>query len=96
MEEIYIDGIHEYDYLKTATKDETVHTLYYSDHIEWSGGIVGTKAIELIDSGNGVSINNTSLNDEDYLRIEQLHVLLRLYSQPSVYEISQPSIKTKF
>ena len=55
MEEIYIDGIHEYDYLKTETKDQTIHTLYYSDHLEWSSSIVGTKAIELIDTHNDVS-----------------------------------------
>ena len=97
MEEIYIDGIHEYDYLKTETKDQTVHTLYYTDHIEWSSSIVGTKAIELIDNGNGVQIKGLKLDEEEnYLRIEQLHIILRLHSQESIYEISQPSVKTEF
>ena len=96
MEEIYIDGIHEYDYLKTETKDETIHTLYYSDHIEWASSIVGTKAIELIDDGNGVQIKELSLDEEDYLRIEQLHVILRLHSQEFTYEIASPSIKRDF
>lgn len=97
MEEIYIDGIHEYDYLKTETKDQTVHTLYYSDHIEWDSNIAGTKAIELIDNGNGVQIKGLALDEEEnYLRIEQLHIILRLYSQECIYEISQPSVKTEF
>jgi len=97
MEEIYIDGIHEYNYLKTETKDETIHTLYYSDHVEWNSSLVGTKAIELIDSGNGVSIKGLALEEEeDYLKIEQLHIILRLHSQECIYEISPPSIKTNF
>jgi hypothetical protein len=95
-QEVYIDGIHDYNYVLTQTEKETIHALYYSDHNEWSDSVKGTKAIELIDNGNGVSINGVSLNNEDYLRIEQLHILLRLYATPSVYEITQPSIKTKF
>jgi len=97
MEEIYIDGIHEYDYLKTKTKDQTVHALYHSDHIEWDSSIVHTKAIELIDSGNGVQIKGLSLDEEEnYLRIEQLHIILRVYSQECTYEISPQSVKRDF
>jgi len=72
--------------------------LYYSDHLEWSSDIVGTKAIELIDSGNGVQIKGLFLFDEEenYLRIEQLHIILRLHSQDCTYEISSQPIKTGF
>jgi len=97
MEEIYIDGIHEYDYLKTETKDSTIHILYYSDHIEWDSSIVGKKVIELIDNGNGITINQLKTDEElNYLEIEQFHVLLRLYSQESTYEIAPPSVKRYF
>lgn len=97
MEEIYIDGIHEYDYLKKNTEGSMIHTLYYSDHIEWDGNIVGTKAIELIDNGNGVQIKGLSLDEEEnYLRIEQLHVILRLYSQECIYEIAPAPSKREF
>lgn len=95
-QEIYTDGLHDYNYVITQTEKETIHALYYSDHAEWANSIRETKAIELIDSGNGVSINGVSLNDEDYLRTEQLHILLRLFASPCVYEITQPAIKTKF
>ena len=97
MEEIYIDGIHEYDYLKTETKDQTIHTLYYSDHLEWSSSIVGTKAIELIDTHDDVVIEKIDTTKPmNYLQVEQLHIILRLYSQDCTYEISPQPIKTGF
>ena len=97
MEEIYIDGIHEYDYLKTETKDQTIHTLYYSDHIEWASSIVGTKAIELIDTHNDVHIEEIDISKAmNYLQMEQLHIILRLYSQESTYQISPQPIKRDF
>ena len=97
VEEIYIDDIHEYNYVKAETKDECVHTLYYSDWYGWADTIKGKKAIELIDSGNGVTIKDLSLDDEqDYLRIEQLHIMLRLHSQQCTYQIAQPSLKKDF
>jgi len=97
MEEIYIDGIHEYDYLKTKIEGSMIHTLYYSDHLEWTSSIVGTKAIELIDSGNGVQIKELALDEEEnYLKVEQLHIILRLYSQESTYEISPQPVKRDF
>lgn len=97
MEEIYIDGIHEYDYLKTETKDQTVHTLYYSDHIEWDSNIAGTKAIELIDTHNDVIIEKIDTTKPmNYLQVEQLHIILRLYSQETAYEIAPQPVKKDF
>lgn len=97
MEEIYIDGIHEYDYLKTETEDQTVHTLYYSDHIEWSRSIASSKAIELIDTNNDVIIEKIDTNKPmNYLQVEQLHIILRLYSQETAYEIAPQSVKKYF
>lgn len=96
-QQVYIDGVHDYNYVITQTEKETIHALYYSDHAEWANNIRETKAIELIDSGNGVSIKELALEEEEYyLKVEQLHILLRLFATPCVYEISQPAIKTKF
>ena len=97
MEKIYIDGVHEYDYLKTETKDQTIHTLYYSDHLEWSSSIVGTKAIELIDTHNDVVIEKIDTSKPmNYLQVEQLHIILRLYSQETAYQISPQPVKKDF
>lgn len=97
MEEIYIDGVHEYDYLKTETKDQTVHTLCYSDHSEWSSSIASKKAIELIDTHNDVRIEKLDISKEmSYLQMEQLHIILRLYSQETAYEIAPQPVKKYF
>lgn len=97
-EEIYIDGIHEYDYVRDdETKDITVHTLYYSDGLEWSESTRNTLALQLIDHGNGIKIEQLSTKKGiNYLETEQLHIMLRLHSQPTAYEISQPATKTSF
>ena len=98
-EEIYIDGIHEYNYIKDVdeNKDISIHTLYYSDSSEWSESTKNTLALQLVDDGNGIIIEQLSTKKGiNYLETEQLHIILRLHSQPSAYEISQPATKTSF
>ena len=97
-EEIYIDGIHEYDYSKDDTNDVlTIHTLYYSDWPEWGDSVKHTIALQIVDTGNGVVIENLqSLKEINYLKVEQLNILLRLQSQSRSFEKSQPSFKVDF
>jgi hypothetical protein len=97
-EEIYINGKHEYDYHKLeATKEATVHTLYYSDDFEWSENIRKTVAMQLVDNGDGVEIIGVnSKKTIEYLEAEQLHILLRLSSGQSVYKIAEPTPKREF
>ena len=97
-EEIYINGRHEYDYHKLqATKEATVHTLYYSDDFEWADHVRKTVAMQLVDTGGGIEIIGVNSKREiDYLEAEQLHILLRLSSSHSVYKIAEPSPKRDF
>lgn len=97
-EEIYINGVHEYDYHKLrATPNDTVHTLYFSSNEEWADHIKKTVAMQLVDNGSGVEIIGISTKKSiDYLEAEQLHILLRLSSYKSVYQITEPSIKKDF
>ena len=97
-EEIYINGKHEYDYHKLeATKEATVHTLYYSDDFEWADHIRKTVAMQLVDTGSGIEIIGVNSKKEiNYLEAEQLHILLRLSSSQSVYKIAEPSPKRDF
>jgi hypothetical protein len=97
-EEIYINGTHEYDYHKLeATKEATVHTLYYSDDFEWADHVRKTVAMQLVDTGSGVEIIGVNSKKEiNYLEAEQLHILLRLSSVHSVYKIAEPSPKRDF
>ena len=97
-EEIYINGVHEYDYHETkADVNTTVYTLYYSDHDEWGDVMKKQVAMQLIDDGNGIEIIGINLKKElDYSEAEKLHVLLRLSSQRYVYQISEPKSKRDF
>jgi hypothetical protein len=97
-EEIYINGKHEYDYHKLeASPNNTVHTLYYSDHVEWSEHVRKTIAMQVVDTGNGIEIIGISKKKSiNYSEAERLHILLRLSSDNSVYQISETSPKRDF
>jgi hypothetical protein len=97
-EEIYINGKHEYDYHKlNAAEKATVHTLYFSDDDEWADDIKKTVAMQLVDTGDGIQIIGITTKKEiDYLEAEQLHILLRLASAHSVYQIAEPTPKKDF
>lgn len=97
-EEIYINGIHEYDYHKLkVTEHTTLHTLYYSDDDEWSKDVRKTVAMQLLDTGNGIEIIGfKSKKNIGYLEADQLHILLRLSSDNTVYQIAEPVIKKEF
>ena len=97
-EEIYVDGNHEYDYVRdNLSKDLVIHTLYYSNSHEWADHIKTTIALELIDNGNGMLIKQIDVEEEiNYLQIEQLHILLRLSSDDSLFQIAKPAVKTEF
>ena len=96
IEEIYIDGKHEYDYCFN-NDDVPTYSLYHSLDDYWSDHIKGTEALRLEDTGNGVKIIGLSSKKEvNYSQIEELHILLRLYTQVTHYEIVTPPIKTLF
>lgn len=94
---VYVDGIHEYDYLKDDLSSEiAIHTLYHSNSNVWHQNTKGTMAVQLLDDGDGVQINNVDINNIEYLELEQLHILLRLHAQLSKYEILDPLDKKEF
>ena len=97
-EEIYINDRHEYNYHKlNAAPHATVHTLYYSDDLEWSADTRNTVAMQLVDTGNGIELIGVNSKKEiDYLEAEHLHILLRLSSDKCVYQIAEPISKKDF
>jgi hypothetical protein len=97
-EEIYINSRHEYDYHKLeAAPNITVHTLYFSDDEEWTDNLKKQVAMQLVDNGNGIEIIGINAKKHlDYLEAEQLHILLRLASSHSVYQIAEPTPKKDF
>ena len=97
-EEIYINDKHEYDYHKLrAAEHATVHTLYFSGIDEWNDNLKKQVAMQLVDTGNGIQIIGVNTKKEiNYLEAEQLHILLRLSSTNSVYQIAEPANKKEF
>jgi hypothetical protein len=97
-EEIYINDRHEYDYHKLkVTEHTTVHTLYFSNDFEWGDDTRNTVAMQLVDTSNGIEIIGVNSKKEiNYLEAEQLHILLRLSSGNSVYQITEPAPKRDF
>lgn len=96
--QIYVNGKHEYDYHKLKTTEHlTMHTLYFSDNDEWNDVVKESIAMQLIDTGDGIQIIGLCTDKEiDYLEAEQLHMLLRLASVHSVYQIAEPTLKKDF
>ena len=74
-EEIYINSRHEYDYHKLeATKNVTVHTLYFSEDEEWAESMRKQVAMQLVDNGDGVEIIGACTKKTlNYLEAEQLN-----------------------
>jgi hypothetical protein len=97
-EEIYINGKHEYDYHKLeAATHVTVHTLYFSDDNEWADNLKKQVAMQLVDNGDGIEIIGACTKKHlNYLEAEQLHILLRLSSTHTVYQITEPAHKKDF
>ena len=97
-EEIYINSRHEYDYHKLeATKNVTVHTLYFSEDEEWAESMRKQVAMQLVDNGDGVEIIGACTKKTlNYLEAEQLHILLRLASTHCVYQNAEPTPKKEF
>jgi hypothetical protein len=97
-EEIYINDKHEYDYHKHSISDKiTVHTLYFSNDDGWNPTLNNKVAMQLVDNGDGIEIiGSFKKKIMTYLESEQLHILLRLSSSSSMYQIAPPTVKTDF
>lgn len=99
VEEIYIDGQHEYNYLVVELPGDfkKSHSLHYTSHENWSQHIRETLAMEIVDDGNGITVMDYDLNSRiNYSDTEKLHVLLRLMSEQCKYESAEPSVKIEF
>ena len=96
--EIYIDGVHEYDYIfDDVDSGIALHSLYCSNDNSWSEDTKRKMVIQLMDNGDVVEFNNIDpCFPMDYLCVERLHILLRLYSQQSKYEMIDPSARKQF
>lgn len=83
MEQILIDGKHEYNY----KLDNDDHELYFSEDEAWISS--GELAIQIIDDGNGLRVmeNEKSIVYLDYHMAEMISIVLRLINRERTYEV---------
>ena len=88
-QQIFIDGIHEYDY---ELIDDNLHALYYSNGGEWTEHVKGMVAMSIRDDGNGLEGMDGSSNRINYSEAEQLFILLKLINSPAKHEIAEKKL----
>ena len=85
MQQIFVDGVYDYDYKVIDNK----HTLFYSNSMFWTDTIRGEIALQIEDDGNGLIVLSkfSEENRIDYSESGQLYILLKLINTPCNYEI---------
>jgi hypothetical protein len=79
---IIVDGKHEYDY---TLEDDNVHTLRYSDNINWT--YPKEIAMQIGDDGNGLIVQFNEEGRIDYSEAEKLLILLKIINRDIKYEL---------
>jgi len=94
---IFINDVHEYDYVKDVSNGITNHMLFYSNNDVWNGQLHETLAASIIDNGNGYQLGGNAKPSKkgeiDYHYAQQLELLLRLadLEVTNKYELSVQS-----
>jgi hypothetical protein len=78
---ILVDKKHEYDY----EVNDDVHTLRYSDNVEWT--YPKEVAMQIVDDGNGLVIKFNEKGRIDYSEAEMLLILLKIINRKYKYEM---------
>ena len=84
-QQIFVDDVHEYDYLELTKGDVTHHILYYSNAEQWSDIIKNKIAMDIKDNGN--ELERDESGKINYHEAEQLFILLKLINPIQKYEI---------
>ena len=88
-QQIFVDDVHEYDY---ELINDNVHTLYYSNAVQWHSHVKERIAMQIKDYGNGLEGLQESSNRIDYSEAEQLFILLKIINHPAKYEIATKTL----
>lgn len=90
---IFVNNVHDYDYVKERNDGTINHMLFYSKSDAWDGSMQETLAASIIDNGDGYQINGNARPSKkgeiDYHYAQQLEILLRLadLNIPNKYEM---------
>lgn len=83
MTAIYIDGVHEFDYIKNGD----VHALYHSFGEQWSEDSKGELAFSIEEDGNGL-ILPSKMKRLDYCTARYISIILKLALEEVRYEVA--------
>lgn len=78
MEAIFVEGIHDYDYVEEVTDLGVVHLLFRSNGEHWTSNCRGEEILSITDTGNGFVFNHSKPKKEmDYSYSLELSILLK-------------------
>lgn len=81
MKKIFVDDVHEYDYVMEEMEDGEIHSLYRSNSKSCSDHVIGEIAVSIFNSGNGFEINvPKKIKKLDYSDAFALSILLKMLS----------------
>lgn len=81
MKAIFVDGVHEYDYVKKTVSNGTVHLLFRSNSDHWSDHCKDEEIMSITNTGNGFIFNHSRPKKEmDYHYAFYLSILLKMLS----------------
>lgn len=78
MEAIFVEGIHDYNYVEEVTDLGVVHLLFRSNGEHWTSHCRGEEILSITDTGNGFVFNHSKPKKEmDYSYSLELSILLK-------------------
>lgn len=78
MEAIFVEGIHDYNYVEEITDSGINHLLFRSDGAHWTSHCRGEEILSVTDTGDGFIFNHSKPRKEmDYSYALELSILLK-------------------
>ena len=80
IQQIFVDGAHDYDYESTTTAEGVLHTLKRSHSEEWSEDVRGELLYSVLNTGDGFKFDQKIKKNLDYHEAFTLSVILKKIS----------------
>ena len=97
---IYINGEQDYNYSVEESKEVRIHSLYYSNSVDWGSDFKEKLIGNIIDTGDELILSEGLCPSKDgkidYLQLSQLHILFRLIEGSKLFQISEPVTLSSF
>jgi hypothetical protein len=78
MEAIFVEGLHDYNYVEEVTDSGVIHLLFRSDGAHWTSHCRGEELLSITDTGDGFIFNHGKPKKEmDYSYSLELSILLK-------------------